>query len=80
MEPEVKAFLLRIINSLSMVLLWMMVNMTAGIFYGLAFFDNNPSATNILYWFFCLLSFAALVVYLRKKWKGFRELTDQRVD
>ena len=80
MEPEVKAFLLRIINSLSMVLFWMMVNMTAGIFYGLAFFDNSPSATNILYWCFCLLSFVALVVYLRKKWKGFRELTDQQVD
>lgn len=80
MEPEVKAFLLRIINSLSMVLLWMMVNMTAGIFYNLAFFENTPTMANILYWCFCLFSFAALVVYLRKKWKGFREISDEPID
>jgi|688.fasta_scaffold1483692_2 hypothetical protein len=77
MEPEVKAFLLRIINSLSMVLLWMMLNMTAGIFYGLAFFEESPSVANILYWCFCLISFVALLAYLRNKWKDFKEISEE---
>lgn len=74
MEPEVKAFLLLIIQSLSMVLLWMMVNMTAGIYFNLAFFDDRLSFWNILYYVFFLASFIMLILYLRKKWKGFKEI------
>jgi hypothetical protein len=74
MEPEVKAFLALIINSLAMALLWMMVNMTAGVYYNLAFFEEQISIWNILYYIFFLTTFVLLVVYLRKKWKGFKEI------
>ena len=74
MEPEVKAFLILIIQSLSMALLWMMVNMTAGIYYNLAFFEEHLSFWNILYYIFFLTTFVMLIVYLRKKWKGFKEI------
>jgi uncharacterized membrane protein YcaP (DUF421 family) len=74
MEPEVKAFLALIINSLAMALLWMMVNMTAGVYYNLAFFEEQISIWNILYYIFFLTTFIMLVVYLRKKWKGFKEI------
>jgi hypothetical protein len=74
MEPEVKAFLVLIIQSLSMVLLWMMVNMTAGIYFNLAFFEDRLSFWNILYYIFLLASFVSLLLYLRKKWKGFKEI------
>lgn len=74
MEPEVKAFLALIINSLAMALLWMMVNMTAGVYYNLAFFEEQISIWNILYYIFFLTTFVMLVVYLRKKWKGFKEI------
>lgn len=74
MEPEVKAFLVLIIQSLSMVLLWMMVNMTAGIYFDLAFFEDRLSVWNVLYYIFLLSSFIMLILYLRKKWKGFKEI------
>jgi len=74
MEPDVKAFLVLIIQSLSMVLLWMMVNMTAGIYFDLAFFEDQLSFWNILYYIFLLASFVMLMLYLRKKWKGFKEI------
>jgi hypothetical protein len=74
MEPEVKAFLALIINSLAMALLWMMVNMTAGIYYNLAFFEDKLSIWNILYYIFFLTTFILLIIYFRKKWKGFKEI------
>jgi hypothetical protein len=77
MEPEVKAFLALIINSLAMALLWMMVNMTAGIYYNLAFFEDKLSIWNILYYIFFLATLAFLIIYLRKKWKGFKEIGEE---
>lgn len=73
MEPEVKAFLLLIVQSISMSLLWMMVNMTAGVYFELAFFDSHISIWNILYYIFFLSTLVLLLIYLRKKWKGFKE-------
>jgi hypothetical protein len=74
MEPEVKAFLTLIINSLAMALLWMMVNMTAGIYFNLAFFEEHISIWNILYYIFFLITFVLLIIYLKKNWKGFKEI------
>ncbi len=77
MEPEVKAFLALIINSLAMALIWMMVNMTAGIYFNLAFFEDKISIWNIVYDIFFLATFVLLIMYLRKKWKGFKEIGEQ---
>lgn len=74
MEPEVKAFLLLIVQSLSMAMLWMMVNMTAGIYFNLAFVDDRVTIWNIIYYIFFLITFVLLINYLRKKWKGFKEI------
>ena len=74
MEPEVKAFLALIINSLAMALLWMMVNMTAGIYFNLAFFDDHVTIWNIVYYIFFLTTLVLLIMYFRKKWKGFKEI------
>lgn len=69
MEPEVQEFLKRIVNSIAMVLLWMMANTVAGIKYGLAFFEDRPSWKNYLYYALALISLVFLVRYLMKKWK-----------
>lgn len=74
MEPEVKAFLILIIQSLSMALVWMMLNMTIGIYFNLAFFEGQVSIWNILYYLFFLGTLTWLVIYFKKKWKGFKEI------
>ena len=74
MEPEVKAFLIKIAQSLSMALLWLLVNMSLGIYYGFAFFEGSPTLGNYLYYTGFLVSLVLLVWYLRKKWKGWEEI------
>ena len=77
MEPEVKAFLLMIVQTLSMSMLWLLVNMTAGIYFNLGFFEGSPSIWNILYYVFFLASFVLLIMYFRKKWKGWKEVGEE---
>ena len=76
MEPEVTAFLIKIVQSISMVMLWMLVNMTIGIYYGLAFVEDDITLSNVLYGIFLIASFMFLFIYLKRKWKDFKELTD----
>ncbi len=74
MEPEVKEFLVRIMQSISMGLVWLLLNMSIGIYYGFAFFEGSPTLGNIIYYFGFLISLAMLIAYLRKKWKGWEEI------
>jgi len=74
MEPEARAFLLLIVQTISMAMLWMLVNMTAGIYFNLAFFEGSPSLLNIVYYIFFLITFTLLILYFKKKWKGFKEI------
>jgi hypothetical protein len=74
MEPEVKAFLLRIVQSLSMTMVWLLINMTVGIYFNYAFFDEKPTLGNYIYGVFLIGSFILLIIYLKRKWKGFEEI------
>ena len=73
MEPDVKAFLILIINTIAMGLIWLIINMTIGIYFNFAFFDQQPSLGNILYYIFFVVTLTLLLLYLRKKWKGWKE-------
>lgn len=70
MEPEIRAFLVRVANSIAMTLLWMLVNMVAGIRYNLAFFEQAPKWYNYLYYIWLVGSFVLLIIYLKRKWKN----------
>lgn len=70
MEPEIRAFLVRIANSIAMTLLWMLVNMIAGIRYNLAFFEGAPKWYNYLYYVCLIGSLVLLILYLKRKWKN----------
>jgi Ca2+/Na+ antiporter len=74
MEPDVRAFLILVMQSVSMVLLWMLMNMTAGVYFDLAFFEGHITIWNIVYYIFLLGTFYWLIIYLKKKWKGFKEV------
>ena len=74
MEPDVKAFLLKIVQSLSMSLVWLLANMSLGIYFGYAFFEGRPGLGNLIYYAVFLVSLILLIVYLKKKWKGWQEI------
>ena len=67
-EPETRDFLLRIINTLSFTIIWMISNMYLGIVRGYAFFAVDPGWKNWLFYFFSLISLLFLLRYLWKKW------------
>ena len=69
MEDETRAFLVRIMQTISMVLLWMLVNVFIGIYKDYAFFEDHPNWTNYLYYVFFLTSLVLLLLHLRRKWK-----------
>jgi len=73
MEPEVREFLVKIMQSISMGLVWLLVNMSIGIYFGFAFFEGSPTVVNYLYYIGFLVSLSLLILYLRKKWKGWEE-------
>lgn len=69
MEDETRAFLIRILNTVSIVLLWMMANVFIGIYKGFAFFEEKPGWANYLYYVFLAGSFILLFIHLKRKWK-----------
>ncbi len=68
-EPEVKSFLSRIATSLSVGLLWLLVNSTIGIGFNFAFFENKPTIGNYIFYSWFLLSLFLLIIFYKKKWK-----------
>ena len=77
MEPDVRFFLMCIVQTISMGMLWLLLNMTFGIYFNFAFFENAPSVGNIIYYIFLVVSAVFLVYYLKRKWKGFREIGEE---
>lgn len=73
MDPDVRFFLVTIVQSISMVLLWMLLNMTIGIYYGFAFFDEGLKVGNYIYYPLMVISFILLIRYLKNKWRGWKE-------
>lgn len=69
MEQGIREFLKRIINALSTALLWMIINMTAGIKFNLAFFEGSPSLYNVLFYVWFVISLGFLIWYLLKLWR-----------
>lgn len=69
MEDETREFLVRILNTVAIVLLWMMVNVFVGIYKGYAFFEDKPGWPNFAYYAFLLISFVVLIIHLKRKWK-----------
>ena len=70
MEPEVRAFFLRVLFSLTAGLIWMIINMWGGIYLGWLFFGESMKTGNIIFYSFMVISFGLLIWYYVKLWKG----------
>lgn len=69
MEDETRDFLVKIATSISVALLWLLINTTIGIALNFAFFEDKPGIGNYIFYAWLLGSLIALVIYYRKKWK-----------
>ena len=73
MEPEVKAFLKIILQSIGMLFLWMLANTFFGIKLGLLFLDEKITIWHGVYYLCMIGSFVLVVKYILKKWKQMPE-------
>ncbi len=69
MEDETRDFLVMIVQTISLVLLWMMINVLLGIYMGYGFFEGTIGWKNIVYYIAFLGSFFFLIKHIKKKWK-----------
>jgi ABC-type glycerol-3-phosphate transport system permease component len=69
MEDDTREFLVRIVNTISIVLLWMMTCVFFGIFLGYGFFEDFPDWKNIVFYISFLVSLFFLIRHLMRKWK-----------
>lgn len=70
MDPEVKKYFLKILNSFSMGLLWMMAIATTGLYFELALFDSVLHWYNIAFYLLFLTSLAGLLWYYYRLWRN----------
>ncbi len=68
LEPGIKKYLLRIVNTLSLGLLWLALNSTIGIMYDYAFVHEKLSTGNILFYCWFVLSLTAYLWYVIRLW------------
>ncbi len=68
MEDETRGFLVLILNTISLVLIWMIASVFFGIFLGYAFFEDSPTWKNIVFYIIFLVSLFFLIRRLWRKW------------
>ncbi len=69
MEPGVRKYLIRILNTLSVGLLWMILNSTLGIMYDFAFVHDKISTANILFYIWFIVSLVAFLWWVIRLWR-----------
>jgi len=68
-DPEVKKHFRKIMSTFGFGFLWLFANITAGMYFGLAFINGRLSIVNLIFYTISLLSLAALLWYYYKLWK-----------
>ena len=69
MEPEVKAFLQRIMYSIFIWFTWMAMNSTFGIMFDFAFIHESVSLGNIIFYIWFVISTAFMLWLYVRLWK-----------
>lgn len=69
MEPEIREFFKRLVTTISLLALWMAVNVTIGIKYNYAFFEDSIHWYNIVFYIWLIATFVALIWFYKKLWE-----------
>lgn len=71
MNEDPRPYFLTIINTLAMVLIWMITQVIVGIYMGFGFFGERKTWQHIVYYIFFLATLAWLARYVIRKWKKY---------
>jgi hypothetical protein len=68
-ENDAKEFLVVIVQTVSSLILWFLLNILLGIYLQYGMFKGTPSMFNILYYLFFIAGCFLLFSYFKKRWK-----------
>jgi hypothetical protein len=68
MEPEVRAFLQKIVWSLSAIMVWMLINILVGIKWGYALFETGHTLGSVIFYTWIMISSYFLFRLYQKFW------------
>lgn len=68
-DPDVKKFFIKILNTISIGLIWMLSAVTAGIYFKLAYRTDKPLYM-VLYYAVALITLGLLLRYYYRLWKN----------
>lgn len=69
MEPEVKNFLMKILQTISSLILWAVVCIFLGLYLEWAIVHYHFNTFNIIFYAWFIISFVALIYYFFRIWK-----------
>jgi hypothetical protein len=69
MEEDASRLLRKVIKTMSAAILWLLFNMTIGIYFGWMFFYTTPSLGNYIFYVFMAGTLVWMVVYLKRLWR-----------
>ena len=69
MDPEVKKYFKKIINSFTIGLLWLFLIVTFGLYFQLGFIVGKLQWYNYIFYLFLVLSFLLLIRFYYRLWK-----------
>lgn len=67
-DPDVKKFLVKVLNSISLVLMWMIACATAGIYFELGYTSGKPVINALIFYSVMAITLFFLVRYLIQLW------------
>ncbi|MFM7358124.1 MAG: hypothetical protein ACKO1T_06045 [Sediminibacterium sp.] len=70
MEPGVRKYLLRILNTLGIGLLWMTINSTAGLMFGYGLVEGSFQLGNIVFYAWFFLSMLLFSWWIYRIWRN----------
>lgn len=69
MEPEMRTFLLRIVNTMLIIIFWMLINATIGIMLEWGLIYGKLSLGNIIFYSWLILSLVLAIWWIIQIWK-----------
>jgi hypothetical protein len=70
MEDNAKNFLVLIVQTVSSIILWLMINILVGLYLKYGMFEKSPSIINIIYYVVFAIGSYFLFRYFKKRWQG----------
>ncbi len=70
MEDNAKNFLVLIVQTVSSIILWLMMNILFGLYLKYGMFSTSPSLINIVYYVIFILGSFFLFKFFKKRWQA----------